>query len=135
MKFHMKLTLSILLRSKILPCLFPSYCYFEEGCKRIPSDRHENVMVVSPHGSIRAAEDKEPYMMYENKCKSPEAFSKHAFYKIPKYCVVQLPSEMKTYDCQKLLFTCWSEISQTAFIVDFDDEVWCRCWNELECLW
>lgn len=117
--------------SKLLSCIFPPYSYFEEGCKSISSNKDENCMIVSPDESIRSLEDENPCLLYENKCKSSEAFSKHAYDKIPKYYAVQLLSQMKAYDCQKLLFTCWSEVSLTGFIVEFDEEVWNICWDEL----
>ena len=119
------------LTSKVLPFLFPNLSYFEEGCKVIPTSTDDYFMVVSPDGSLREEETKEPKMMYETKCKSPSAFSPHVYYKIPKYYVIQLLTEMQAYNCKHLLFTCWSEESLTAFHVQFNEELWCKCWQEL----
>lgn len=69
--------------------------------------------------------------MYENKCKSPDSFSKHVYYNIPEYYVLQILSEMKAYNCLELLFTCWSSESMTVFKAKFDDNLWLTYWNEL----
>ena len=38
---------------------------------------------------------------------------------------------MKAYNCDKLLFTCWSMTSMTVFLARFDSELWNVCWSEL----
>jgi hypothetical protein len=42
---------------------------------------------------------------------------------------------MKAYDCKDLLFTCWSEVPLTAFHVQFNEELWNKCWKELIALY
>ncbi|KAH3813853.1 hypothetical protein DPMN_142323 [Dreissena polymorpha] len=119
------------LTSKVLPLYYPDLKYFEEGCMRIPSTSSESFMVVSPDGSLRQSKDELPEFMYENKCKAPDSYDPTSYYSIPNYYVVQLISEMNAYNCQKLIFTCWSEQSMTTFLVQNDRELWSKCWEEL----
>lgn len=108
--------------SKVIPFFYPRLSYFEEGCEVISSLNDDHFMVVSPDGSFREGEHHQLAMMYETKCKSPSSFSPHVYYKIPKYYVVQILSEMQAYSCKELIFTCWSEVSLTVFHVTFNEE-------------
>ena len=119
------------LTGTVLPFMFPALSYFEEGCLNIRTEMDEQFMVVSPDGSLRTSQERAPAMMYENKCKSPNSYSRYAYYAIPSYYALQILSEMKAYDCDKLLFTCWSMTSMTVFIAHFDNALWDICWSEL----
>jgi hypothetical protein len=63
------------LTGKVLPFLYPNLSYFEGGCKIIPCPTDDSFMVLSPDSSLRAGQDQIPSLLYENKCKSPTAFS------------------------------------------------------------
>lgn len=80
---------------------------------------------------MRTHADEEPVMMFENKCKTPNMFSTDVFYELPMYYVTQLMCEMKAYDCQTLLFSCWSPKSTTVFRVVFDEALWEMMWTLL----
>lgn len=99
--------------SLILPLFYPDLKYFEEGCLKVPHERNESFLVVSPDGSFRESEYAPARLMYEHKCKAPNSYLSSAYYYIPYYYVTQLLSEMHAYDCKKLLFTCWSKQSTT----------------------
>jgi hypothetical protein len=118
------------LSGKVLPFLFPTLQYFEEGCVKVSSTNKDDFMVVSPDGSLRSSSEKEPQLMYENKCKAPSSYNPTAYYSIPHYYVTQLLSEMHAYQCKELLFTCWSLQSMTVFLVHFDQQLWATCWKE-----
>ena len=119
------------LAGTVLPFMFPTLSYYEEGCLNIRNENDDNFMIVSPDGSLRTSEEIAPVMMYENKCKSPNSYSKYAYYAVPSYYALQILSEMKAYNCDKLLFTCWSMTSMTVFLARFDSELWNVCWSEL----
>jgi hypothetical protein len=112
---------------KVLPFFYPDHNYFKEGCVPIPYSDQPFCMVVSPDGSFRKSEHGPTVMMYENKCKAPNAYSPTAYYTILHYYVTQLLSEMHVYNCPELLFTCWSEQSMTVFHVDFNQYLWDAC--------
>jgi hypothetical protein len=42
--------------SLILPLFYPDLKYFEEGCLKVPHERNESFLVVSPDGSFRESE-------------------------------------------------------------------------------
>lgn len=88
-------------------------------------------MIVSPDGSLRESNNDRPTMMYENKCKTESCYSTPVYYEIPKYYIPQLMCEMFSYQCDELLFTCWSKNSTTSFKVFFDKELWTAIWGQL----
>lgn len=117
--------------SKVLPFLYPNAKYVEEGASRISNEDDEHFMVVSPDGSIRNDTESSPFMMYENKCKTPNDYSSSVYYNLPSYYISQVLAEMKIYDCSELLFTCWSPESMVVSRIEFDECLWNKIWNKL----
>ncbi|MEW8548750.1 MAG: YqaJ viral recombinase family protein [Candidatus Thiodiazotropha sp.] len=117
--------------SKVLPALYPDMKMYEEGCIRVGFENYNSFMVVSPDGSLKGENELHSRLAFENKCKSPDSYSKSAYYQIPLYYMPQLLCEMKACESDRLLFTCWSEESMTVFEVYNDGSVWEKCWCEL----
>lgn len=69
--------------------------------------------------------------MYETKCRPPKGNAMPVYYKLPKYYVLQVLSEMKAYNCDKLLFTCWSPKSTVALEITFSQKIWQQAWDDL----
>ena len=113
---------------RVLPAVYPHISYFEEGCISMQFKEKPSFILVSPDGSMRTHADEEPVMMFENKCKTPNMFSTDVFYELPIYYVTQLMCEMKAYDYQTLLLSCWSPKSTTVFRVVFDEALWEMMW-------
>ena len=116
--------------SKIMPLYYPNLIMFEEGCRGIMVETSP-FMIVSPDGSLRASEDSGPTLMYETKCRPPKDNMMPVYYRLPKYYVLQVLSEMKAYNCDKLLFTCWSPKSTVALEVTFSQKIWQQAWDVL----
>ena len=117
--------------ARVIPALFPSVEYFEEGCKAVSDGTNDHFMIVSPDGSLREPTTNHIIMMYENKCKIENDYSTPVYYEIPKYYIPQLLCERSAYACHELLFTCWSKNSTTVFKVLFDEELWTSMWDHL----
>lgn len=117
--------------AKVIPSMFPCLQMYEEGCVAIEHNDFKRFMVVSPDGSLKAGSLSSTQIAYENKCKAPTSYSKHAYYNIPHYYIPQLLSEMSACNCDKLLFTCRSEESMSVFEVKNNPRLWEKCWREL----
>ena len=116
---------------RVLPAVFPTLEYFEEGCVRIAYNDKESFLVVSPDGSLKESQNAVPKMMYETKCKTSNLYTTDVNYEIPKYYVTQLLCEMFAYDCKELLLTCWPIQSTTVFRVMFDENLWQCIWEAM----
>ena len=116
---------------RILPAYFPELLYCEEGCALINKD-NELFYLSSPDGSIRSSVYSEPTFMYETKCKPPVPTTQMTpvYYTIPKYYIMQILGEMKSYDSKQLIFTCWSEQSTVVMKADFSNDLWQDAWAE-----
>ena len=101
--------------ARVIPAMFPSVEYFEEGCKAVSDGTNDHFMIVSPDGSLREPTTNRIIMMYENKCKIENDYRTPVHYEIPKYYIPQLLCEMSADACHELLFTCWSKNSTTAY--------------------
>ena len=64
--------------SRIIPVLFPTLDYYEEGCARMALNENSSFFVVSPDGICCAGSDETPQFMYENKCKVKNPFATDA---------------------------------------------------------
>ena len=116
--------------SKIMPLYNPELSMFEEGCKGIMHG-NSTFMIVSPDRSMRATRVSAPAFLYETKCRSPKFQVMPVYYKLLKYYVLQVLSEMKAYSCDKLLFTCWSPKSTIAIEVAFSEQIWQHAYDEV----
>ena len=66
--------------SRIIPVLFPTLDFYEEGCARMALNENSSFFVVSPDGMFCAGSDDTPQFMYENKCKVKNPFATDAYY-------------------------------------------------------
>ena len=66
--------------SGIIPALFPTLDYYEEGCVRMALNENPSFFIVSPDGMFCAGSDETPQFMYENKCKVKNPFATDAYY-------------------------------------------------------
>ena len=108
---------------KVLPVLNPDLNLYEEGC--YPFTVHGVPIVVSPDGSCRSGVDESVNFGVEIKCPFPgKKYSTPVTYKMQKYYVPQVLSEMKALGTQKLYFICYSPESTTVHEVDFDENLW-----------
>ncbi|MEW8545065.1 MAG: YqaJ viral recombinase family protein, partial [Candidatus Thiodiazotropha sp.] len=114
---------------RVLPAFFPDLVYVEEGCATI-SEENCPFYLSSPDGSIRQSPADQAQFMYETKCKPPNDQTTSVYYEIPKYYVMQILGEMRSYECERLLFTVWSEQSTVVFETSFCEEIWDMAWNE-----
>ena len=123
----------------ILPFLFPkeSIGYVEEGwCELDGSERP--LMLVSPDGSIRdlpLEDDVQPRFAVEIKCPFPKPDKIPVCYEVPQYYVCQLLAEMAALEVRQLLFVCYSGRSSTVFLVNFDDDLWEKIFQEADKLY
>ena len=108
---------------KVLPVYSPALIYMEEGCYRLCiGDRN---IVISPDGSCRTSVNDVASYGVECKCPFPgKIFTTPVFYKLPKYYVTQVLSEMYALKTNKLFFICYSEESITVQRVTFDEDLW-----------
>ena len=84
--------------SGIIPALFPTLDYYEEGCVRMALKENPSFFVVSPDGMFCTGSDKTPQFMYENKCKVKNPFATDAYYANSKYYIPQILCQRKSYN-------------------------------------
>ena len=123
--------------SKFLLVYYRDMCFVKEGCSLIEHKPDDNFCVVSPDGSIREVSNlpmkaTKPFFAIEIKCPIPgKLYATPVFYKIPRYYVAQIMSEMKALNTSKLLFICYSPESTSFHIAMFNDDLWSQMWEEL----
>ena len=119
---------------KVLPVYGPDLVYVEEGCYRL-SIGGKN-MIISPDGSCRSTENDN--VVYGVECKCPYPGKKHTtqvHYKLPKYYVTQVLSEMFALQTDKLFLICYSAESSTVLQVKFDKDLWDEIQTEICCIY
>ena len=84
--------------SGIIPALFPTLYYYEEGCVRMALKENPSFFVVSPDGMLCTGSDETPQFMYENKCKVKNPFATDAYYANSKYYIPQILCQRKSYN-------------------------------------
>ena len=121
--------------SKYLPMFHPNTCFTEEGCYILASSTTNQLLTVSPDGSIRTLDTPSSIdtsfstpgtclLAVEIKCPYPKPHGDHIYYKLPRYYICQCLAEMKALNVQKLLFVCYSSESTVFSEVSFDGDLW-----------
>ena len=125
--------------AKVLPVLYPNMVYSEVGCvKRENNGVH---YIISPDGRCdeKSNDNKETNTMaIEIKCPFPAppgTYKLPVYYKIPKYYVPQILSEMFALGVGHLLFLCYSRESTAVMQADFDPDLWSLMQKELEAVY
>ena len=109
--------------TKVLPVLNPDLKFFEEGC--YPFEMNGVPAVVSPDGSCRQDFSSPTEYGIEIKCPFPgNKFATPVQYKLPKYYVPQVLSEMKALNTDKLYFVSYSSDSTAVHEVTYDEALW-----------
>ncbi|KAJ8301229.1 hypothetical protein KUTeg_020216 [Tegillarca granosa] len=122
--------------SKVIPVLFPSLSFSEEGCVKI--NRIGNHMIISPDGSLFDISSKATKVAVEIKCPfppTPGSYKVPVFYIIPLYYVPQILSEMFALETDTLLFACYSRESTAITQAKFSQELWGIMEDEVQSLY
>jgi hypothetical protein len=110
---------------KILPAFYPSYKFSEGGC--IKCTINDSYIIVSPDGSCVNSATDQTEIAVEIKCPFPleeGSYKPHVYYKIPKYYVPQILSEMAALGTTSLLFLCYSKDTTVVMEAYFDNDLW-----------
>jgi hypothetical protein len=109
--------------SSFLPAFHPELKCFEEGCY-VEFDNNKPCLVISPDGSLRNA-DLAAVSGIEIKCPMPgKIFTTPVHYKLPKYYVTQVLSEMTCLRVGNLYFCSYTKQSMTVLRVQYDPTLW-----------
>ena len=117
---------------KIIPVLFPSLVYCEEGTYIIKDDViGTNLLAVSPDGSLRRRQDdgaidlsSNPAVSVEIKCPFSCAMNVAPIYSsVPKRHICQSLLEQRALQSDRHILLCWSEESTTVFEIPTSDEI------------
>ena len=116
---------------KILPVFMPDVDLYESGCRVIYLN-NKPFIVVSPDGECRTSMNAPVKCAIEIKCPLPDKkYTTDVHYDIPKYYIPQLLSEMKSLQCNLLLYVSYTPESTTVLEVTFDDKLWQEMWDSL----
>ena len=118
---------------KVLPAIYPHLTFSEEGCIKVNFDEYH--MIVSPDGSCFNSSSGTTEIAVEIKCPfppNPGTYKSPVYYKIPRYYVPQILSEMRALQTEVLLFLCYSKESTVVLRGIFDSDLWQSITQELE---
>ena len=119
----------------VLPSVCPEGMFYEEGCY-VEERNGKAVLVVSPDGSIRHCDDPSNVLFgVEIKCPMPDkTYTTPVHYTIPRYYIPQILSEMNALKVDQLFFLSYSKESMTVHLAEFDEELWCAIFAEIQSL-